>query len=95
MDALNCIHELILKQHVPRAYEAILYATLHHMVHLLLLANQNAIVPALTNKLTEILRSMFNMHLKRCESTEQFPMLDLLTGVYHFTLQQVVCQNET
>jgi hypothetical protein len=84
VDALNCIHELILKQHVPRQYDSILHSSLHHVVQLLSIVNQN-----LTNKITEILRTLFNLHLKRCEYIENFPMFELLSGLYKFTLQQV------
>ncbi|CAF4419556.1 unnamed protein product, partial [Adineta steineri] len=41
IDALNCIHELILKQHIPRQYETILYSSLRHVIQLLLILNQN------------------------------------------------------
>ncbi|CAF5212057.1 unnamed protein product [Rotaria magnacalcarata] len=88
IDALNCIHELILKQHLPRQYDAILHASLRHVIQLILIVEQN-LSATIINKLTEILHSLFNLHLKRCESIESFPMFELLTGFYKFTLQQV------
>ncbi|CAF1953376.1 unnamed protein product [Rotaria magnacalcarata] len=87
IDALNCIHELILKQHLPRQYDAILHASLRHVIQLILIVEQN-LSATIINKLTEILHSLFNLHLKRCESIESFPMFELLTGFYKFTLQQ-------
>ncbi|CAF3451307.1 unnamed protein product [Rotaria socialis] len=87
IDALNCIHELILKQHLPRQYDAILHASLRHVIQLILIVEQN-LSATIINKLTEILHSLFNLHLKRCESIENFPMFELLTGFYKFTLQQ-------
>jgi hypothetical protein len=88
IDGLNCIYELILKQHIPRQYDSILHASLHHVIQLVLIIDQNSTIIVI-NKVTEILRSLFNLHLKRCESIENFPMLELLTGLYKFTLQQV------
>jgi hypothetical protein len=86
--ALNCIHELILKQHIPRQYDSILHSSLRHVTQLLLIVNQN-LTTIIINKITEILRSLFSLHLKRCESIEHFPLFELLTGLYKFTLQQV------
>ncbi|CAF0787699.1 unnamed protein product [Adineta steineri] len=88
IDALNCIHELILKQHIPRQYETILYSSLRHVIQLLLILNQN-LTNIIINKITEILHSLFSLHLKRCESIENYPMFELLSGVYKFTFQQV------
>lgn len=88
VDALNCIHELMLKQHLPRQYDSILHSSLRHVIQLLLIVNENLTLVA-TNKITEILHSLFNLHLKRCESIENFPMFELLTGFYKFTLHQV------
>ncbi|CAF3832724.1 unnamed protein product [Adineta steineri] len=88
IDALNCIHELILKQHIPRQYETILYSSLRHVIQLLLILNQN-LTNTIINKITEILHSLFSLHLKRCESIENYPMFELLSGVYKFTFQQV------
>ena len=88
IDALNCIHELILKQHLPRQYDSILHSSLRHVIQLVLIINQNLSI-IIINKITEILRSLFNLHLKRCESIEHFPMFELLTSLYKFTLQQV------
>jgi len=88
IDALNCIHELILKQHIPRQYDPILHSSLRHVIQLVLIVNQNLTI-IIINKITEILHSLFNLHLKRCESIEQFPMFELLTSLYKFTLQQV------
>jgi hypothetical protein len=88
IDALNCIHELILKQHIPRQYDPILHASLRHVIQLVLMIDQNSTIIVI-NKITEILRSLFNLHLKRCESIEHFPLFELLTGLYKFTLQQV------
>jgi hypothetical protein len=88
IDALNCIHELILKQHLPRQYDSILHSALRHVIQLILIMNSNLSI-IIINKITEILRAVFNLHLKRCESIEHFPFLELLTGLYKFTLQQV------
>ncbi len=88
IDALNCIHELILKQHIPRQYETILHSSLRHVIQLILLINPTLSI-LIINKIIEILRSVFNLHLKRCESIEQYPMFELLTGLYKFTFQQV------
>ena len=88
LDVLNCIHELILKQHIPRQYDPILHSSLRHVIQLLSLINENSTI-IIRNKMTEILRSVFNLHLKRCESIEHFPMFELLTSLYTFTLQQV------
>ncbi len=88
IDALNCIHELILKQHIPKQYEIILHSSLRYVIQLILLINPSLSV-IIVNKIIEILRSVFNLHLKRCESIEQYPMLELLTGLYKFTFQQV------
>lgn len=89
---MNCIHELILKQHIPRQYDTILHSILHHVIQLILILNQNLSL-TVTNKITEILRSLFNLHLKRCESIENFPIIELLSGLYKFTFQQVTKQN--
>lgn len=88
IDALNCIHELILKQHLPRQYDAILHSSLRHVVQLILIINQH-LSTTLISKITEILHSLFSLHLKRCETIENFPMSELFTGFYKFTLQQV------
>lgn len=40
-------------------------------------------------KLIEILRTIFNLHLNRCESIEQFPFMELISALYKFTFQQV------
>ncbi|CAF1422636.1 unnamed protein product [Adineta ricciae] len=87
IDALNCIHEIILKQHIPRQYDSILHSTLHHVVQLLAIANENFTID-LQVKLIEILRTLFNLHLKRCETIEHFPMFELLNGLYKFTFHQ-------
>ncbi|CAF4625603.1 unnamed protein product, partial [Rotaria sp. Silwood2] len=73
IDALNCIHELILKQHLPRQYDSILHSSLRHVIQLVLIVNQNLTI-IIINKITEILHSLFNLHLKRCESIEDFPI---------------------
>ena len=88
IDALNCIHELVLKQHLPRQYDSILHSSFQHIIQLLLIVNQT-LTTIIINKIIEILRSLFNLHLKRCESIEHFPLFELLTGFYKFTLQQV------
>jgi hypothetical protein len=88
IDALNCIHELILKQHISRQYDPILHSSLRHVIQLILILNQNLTI-IVRNKITEILRSLFTLHLKRCESIEHFPMFELLTGLYKFTFEQV------
>jgi len=88
IDALNCIHELILKQHLPRQYDLILHSSLRHVIQLILILNQNLSI-IIINKIIEILRSLFNLHLKRCESIEHFPIFELLTSLYKFTFQQV------
>ncbi|UJR28072.1 hypothetical protein I4U23_009328 [Adineta vaga] len=87
IDALNCIHEIILKQHISRQYDPILHSSLRHVVQLLMMINQNLTIE-IQNKITEILRSLFNLHLKRCETIEHFPMFELLSGLYKFTFQQ-------
>ncbi|CAF1378603.1 unnamed protein product [Rotaria sordida] len=87
IDALNCIHELILKQHLPRQYDSILHSSLRHIIQLISIVNQNLTI-IIINKITEILHSLFSLHLKRCESIEGFPMFELLTSFYKFTLQQ-------
>lgn len=88
IEALNCVHELILKQHIPRQYDPILHSALRHTVQLLSIVNQS-FPAAAPNKITEILRSLFSLHLKRCESIEHFPMFELLSNLYKFTFQQV------
>ncbi len=88
IDALNCIHEIILKQHISRQYDSILHSSLRHVIQLVSIINQNLTI-IIINKIIEILRSLFNLHLKRCESIENFPIFELLTNLYKFTLQQV------
>jgi len=88
IDALNCIHEIILKQHISRQYDSILHSSLRHVIQLISIINQNLTI-IIINKIIEILRSLFNLHLKRCESIENFPIFELLTNLYKFTLQQV------
>ena len=89
VEAFNCVHELILKQHVPRVFDPILHSTLRRMTQLIMMINENSSNIPSRNKITEILRSMFSLHLKRCESLENFPLFELLTGLYQYTLQQV------
>ena len=89
IDALNCIHELLLKQHVPRTFDPILHSTLRHMIQLLHFLNENPTMLSNKDKVTEILRTIFSLHFKRCESIDQFPLFELLSGLYKFTLQQV------
>ena len=88
INAFNCIHELILKQHIPRQYDPILHSSLRHVTQLILIPNEN-LSTVVINKILEILRSVFTLHLKRCESIENFPLMELLTGIYKFTFQQV------
>jgi len=45
------------------------------------------------NKIIEIVRLIFNLHLERYESIEQVKMVESLTGLYKFTFQQII-QNE-
>jgi hypothetical protein len=89
VEAFNCIHELILKQHVPRVFDPILHSALRRMTQLILMINENSSSIPSRNKITEILRSIFTLHLKRCESMENFPLFELLTGLYKYTIQQV------
>ena len=88
IDAWNCIHELILKQHIPKQYESILYASLRHVIQLIIISNQH-LSTEIKQKKIEILRSIFTLHLKRYESMEHQPILELLTGLYKFTFEQV------
>lgn len=88
-ESFNCIHELILKQHLPRQLDAVLHSTLRRSVQLLALINEHPSMIPNREKITEILRSIFSLHWKRCESMEQFPLMELLTGLYKFTLDQV------
>jgi hypothetical protein len=89
IDALNCIHELILKQHIPRAFDPIVHSTLRHMIQLILILNENSTNISNRMKIIEILRTIFNLHLKRCESIDNFPWFEFLTGLVKFTFQQV------
>lgn len=88
IDAWNCIHELILKQHIPKQYESILYASLRHVIQLINISNQH-LSSDIRQKKIEILRSIFTLHLKRYESMEHQPILELLTSLYKFTFEQV------
>lgn len=88
IDAWNCIHELILKQHIPKQYEPILYASLRHVIQLIIIPNQHRSME-INHKKIEILRSIFTSHLKRYESMEHQPILELLTALYKFTFEQV------
>lgn len=89
IEALNCIHELLLKQHLHRNFDPILHSTLRHSVRLLsLIVEHSSNIPN-QDKIIEILRLIFNLHWKRCETIEQFPLTELLTGFYKFTNRQV------
>jgi hypothetical protein len=45
------------------------------------------------NKIIEIVRLIFNLHLERYESIEQVKMVESLTRLYKFIFQQII-QNE-
>lgn len=87
INSLNCIHELILKQHLPRQYDSILHSSLRHSIELILMCNEN-LSNDIQMKLIEILRTIFNLHLKRCETIEQFPLMELISALYKSTFQQ-------
>jgi hypothetical protein len=45
------------------------------------------------NKIIEIVRLIFNLHLGQYESIEQVKIVESLIGLYKFTFQQII-QNE-
>jgi hypothetical protein len=45
------------------------------------------------NKIIEIVRLIFNLHLEQYESIEQVKMVESLTRLYKFIFQQII-QNE-
>jgi len=94
INSLNCIHELILKQHLPRQYDPILHSSLRHFIELILMFNDK-LSNEIQMKLIEILRTIFNLHLNRCESIEQFPFMELISAVYKFTFQQVTKNHQS
>ena len=62
------------------------------MIQLISMPNQHRTME-INQKKIEILRAIFTLHLKRYESMEHHPILELLTALYKFTFEQVECSS--
>jgi hypothetical protein len=63
IDTSNSIYELILKQHIPRQYEYVFDSLLQHIIQLILILNED-LSNITMNKIIEIARLIFNLHLE-------------------------------
>ncbi|XP_064607184.1 exportin-6-like [Liolophura sinensis] len=97
--AMNCVNELLAKNCVPQEFEDFLLQMFQQTFCLLQRLTKESNTNASGNRLaeldetyiekfTEFLRLFVSVHLKRCESNDHFPVLELLALMFKYTLKQ-------
>lgn len=100
IQAMGCINEIMSKHCIPADYEGFLLQVFQDTFHLLQnltkdnsksASGRNTLVDIddmYVEKFTEFLQLFVSLHLKRFESSTQFPILEFLALLFKYTFQQ-------
>jgi hypothetical protein len=97
--AMSAINEIMAKNYVPHDFQGYLYTVYRGILILLqgltIESESNGGNPLLLsaddqylNTITDFIKLFVSAHLKRCEDTDKFPLLEFLSSMFTYTLLQ-------